>query len=216
VTVAASLAPAAGAPHVAGPSDRPDPAAVEVEASRRERHGTGGTPQATPIAPQGTVMGRGAAGPAVTEWQRLVNLWIRQEVPERGEIAVDGFYGRETAAATSDVQRGLGVAVDGIAGPDTRAALTEALAAGPDGGRSVDPGGRPLLARGQAGEAVTAWQRELNTWRRHAGSDVIAEDGVFGLVTESATRQFQAASDVLVDGIVGPDTRSALADHPRP
>jgi peptidoglycan hydrolase-like protein with peptidoglycan-binding domain len=148
----------------------------------------------------------------VADWQRVVNLWIRLEVPERDEIAVDGFYGRETARATSDVQRSLGVAVDGIAGPDTRAALVEELAAAPGAVGPVDAGAGPLLARGQAGDAVSAWQRELNAWRRDAGLEVIAEDGIYGLVTESATRQFQAASDISVDGIVGPDTRSALTE----
>jgi peptidoglycan hydrolase-like protein with peptidoglycan-binding domain len=159
------------------------------------------------------VLGPGLTGPAVATWQQLVNRWIRQEVPGRPEIAVDGRYGPETEQATSELQQHLGVAVDGIAGPETRAALDGVLRPSNPSG-DVSPTATdevPLLTVGHAGASVLDWQRQLNRWRRAHGRDVVAEDGVYGLVTASATRQFQAAVGLVVDGVVGPNTRLALA-----
>jgi peptidoglycan hydrolase-like protein with peptidoglycan-binding domain len=38
-------------------------------------------------------------------------------------------------------------------------------------------------------------------------------DGIFGRRTERATRAFQKAMDLTVDGIVGPQTRAAMEDY---
>jgi hypothetical protein len=52
----------------------------------------------------------------------------------------------------------------------------------------------PTLARGSRGDLVRAWQRELG----------VVADGAFGPNTELATKQWQAAHGVEVDGIVHP------------
>ncbi|WP_336622308.1 peptidoglycan-binding domain-containing protein [Chlorogloeopsis sp. ULAP01] len=61
-------------------------------------------------------------------------------------------------------------------------------------------GGRYFLRRGSRGPAVAAVQRALG----------IRGTGYYGPVTANAVRNFQARNGLLVDGIVGPQTRNAL------
>jgi peptidoglycan hydrolase-like protein with peptidoglycan-binding domain len=71
----------------------------------------------------------------------------------------------------------------------------------------AEPGtGNQLLRRGDSGAPVATWQ-----WRLvQALNRAIAVDEQFGPITESATRDFQRASGIAVDGIVGPNTRAAM------
>lgn len=71
----------------------------------------------------------------------------------------------------------------------------------------AEPGtGTQLLRRGDSGAAVATWQ-----WRLvQALGRPLAVDEAFGPATEQATRDFQSARGVAVDGIVGPDTRAAM------
>lgn len=64
----------------------------------------------------------------------------------------------------------------------------------------------PLLRRGSTGSAVKTWQQTLNKVGNY-GLDV---DGIFGPLTEKATKDFQRKNDIDVDGIVGPITRSKV------
>jgi len=63
----------------------------------------------------------------------------------------------------------------------------------------------PLVRRGQREHPVQTLQHLL---RQHGRN--VAVDGVFGSATDHAVRQFQQASGVAVDGVVGPDTWSKL------
>jgi peptidoglycan hydrolase-like protein with peptidoglycan-binding domain len=63
----------------------------------------------------------------------------------------------------------------------------------------------PTLRRGSSGPAVAALQRALVT----LGQD-IAVDGAFGPNTERAVRAFQRSAGITADGIVGPQTKSAI------
>ncbi len=70
-------------------------------------------------------------------------------------------------------------------------------------------GAATVLRQGDRGEAVAAWQGQLNQVR----DPDIATDGVFGPATDAATRGFQRDSGFPpadVDGVVGPQTRAAM------
>src|SRR5258705_5964553 len=66
--------------------------------------------------------------------------------------------------------------------------------------------GQPTIAPGAAGTAVRRLQRAL---RRTPNLGVII-DGIFGPATEAAVTEFQNEASLAVDGIVGPDTWTAL------
>ena len=68
----------------------------------------------------------------------------------------------------------------------------------------------PLLRMGSEEESVTRLQALLN-----AVADAgLAEDGIFGSLTEAAVKDFQASRSLFVDGIVGPQTWTALLSVP--
>jgi peptidoglycan hydrolase-like protein with peptidoglycan-binding domain len=71
---------------------------------------------------------------------------------------------------------------------------------------SVGSRGPVLLRRGDCGLAVAQWQRQLNRVHRSK----VAVDGIFGPATECATRAFQKAHGISVDGVVGTQTRLAM------
>lgn len=64
-----------------------------------------------------------------------------------------------------------------------------------------------ILRRGSKGLAVADLQESL----RHHGYQLTI-DGDFGPATELAVRTFQAASSLVPDGLVGPKTKSSLAN----
>jgi N-acetylmuramoyl-L-alanine amidase len=66
-----------------------------------------------------------------------------------------------------------------------------------------------LLRMGDRGEAVKVVQQAL----REAGFDIVV-DGIFGRNTRAAVMEFQRQSSLTVDGIVGPQTLSALGLDP--
>jgi len=68
----------------------------------------------------------------------------------------------------------------------------------------------PTIRLGSLGESVKTLQAALNMWQ---GPDRIrlAEDGFFGLRTNSRVREFQSGSQLYPDGVVGPLTWEALA-----
>ncbi|MEH7336900.1 L,D-transpeptidase family protein [Neobacillus drentensis] len=63
-----------------------------------------------------------------------------------------------------------------------------------------------ILMKGSQGPAVMELQRKLTS----LGYNTKGTDGIFGVNTENALRQFQKARSLTVDGIVGPATKKAL------
>ncbi|SDQ15577.1 peptidoglycan-binding protein [Quadrisphaera sp. DSM 44207] len=72
----------------------------------------------------------------------------------------------------------------------------------------------PLLEAGSRGPQVREWQALLN--RLVAAGQLqgpaLAEDGVFGPGTQSATKRAQARVNLVQDGVVGPRTRTAVSE----
>ena len=64
----------------------------------------------------------------------------------------------------------------------------------------MDTQGRPTLRRGARGDLVKQIQSKLE----------VDADGIFGSDTEAALRQFQRDNGLVPDGIVGPQTWTAL------
>ena len=85
-----------------------------------------------------------------------------------------------------------------------KAALAQQQAAAIDAAAPGDP--RPVLHRGEDGEAVANLQSQL----RALGFDV-SVDGNFGAATELAVKQFQLKQGLISDGIVGPKTWDGLS-----
>jgi peptidoglycan hydrolase-like protein with peptidoglycan-binding domain len=110
---------------------------------------------------------------------------------------IDGVVGPVTKRGVRLFQRRRGLLVDGIPGPQTRRAL----------GRLGRPlYGTRMLRRGMLGWDVSVLQFLLT--RRGVWPGAI--DGDFGPNTNRAVRRLQSQGGLLVDGIVGPSTRSAL------
>ncbi|MDX1691302.1 MAG: peptidoglycan-binding protein [Acidimicrobiia bacterium] len=115
---------------------------------------------------------------------------------------IDGVYGPGTIAAVRGFQRAAGLVVDGKAGRNTLARLAEAV----DEADDPLPVDRPMLRRGDRGDAVGVVQTLLN----EAGFPAGSVDGVFGWRTHAALVAFQRSNGLVGDGIAGPNTWGAL------
>ena len=70
-----------------------------------------------------------------------------------------------------------------------------------------------VLRRNSTGEDVRFLQQQMNAikfFRPSSNLPLLASDGIFGPITESAVKTFQSTERILVDGIVGNQTWSAL------
>ena len=136
----------------------------------------------------------------------LVEALQQALVDEGYELEVDGIFGDDTDAAVRDFQAESELDVDGIVGADTLAALgLDEVVASHAKRRQPDV---VYLERGSSGSSVRTLQHALVA----AGYELDV-DGVFGGDTDAAVRHFQSANDLSADGIVGPDTWSALEQY---
>lgn len=71
------------------------------------------------------------------------------------------------------------------------------------------PNQAPLLTVGSQGQAV----RDVQAFLREQGLYNNAPDGIFGSQTQAAVRQFQQSQNLLVDGIIGPQTWGAMLNN---
>ena len=133
------------------------------------------------------VYGGSSASTDSTDGVKTVQDWLGVEV--------DGIYGNQTKTAlVKDLQGylneqyGANLAVDGIFGNKTASAL-------------------PNICKGSAGDLTKVLQGFLICH----GYDTNGFDGIFGMNTEAAVRDFQKENDLYCDGIAGRATFGKLA-----
>ena len=126
-------------------------------------------------------------------------------------LDVDGRVGPKTTEAVRDFQKKHHLVVDGIHGKGTNQALDDAVnakhradKAAADKAAANKP--KPLS------EVVKDQQRRLNVWT--AATPPLAVDGIPGPRFEQATKVFQKAHGLSVDGKVGAKTWAALQKNP--
>jgi len=145
------------------------------------------------------VIREGDQGPEVTDLQqRLAALGF---AVDPGEI---GRFGHSTLEAVRSFQNRRRLRTDGLVGPDTWGQLVES---------GFLLGDRTLYLRAPPyrGDDVRALQRKLNA----LGFDAGREDGVLGVATDRAVREFQRNVGDQADGVVGLHTIETL-DRMRP
>jgi peptidoglycan hydrolase-like protein with peptidoglycan-binding domain len=125
------------------------------------------------------------------EVARLQQLLLDHGYDPKG---VDGIFGKNTDAAVRAFQKAKKLTVDGIVGPQTWTALLDNATE------------QPTLRKGSRGAAVSLLQTRLNALGYSCG----AVDGVFGDKTLAAVRAYQRDNRLEVDGIVGPQTWTAI------
>ena len=116
-----------------------------------------------------------------------------------GEI--DGINGSLTKKAIREFQKLAGLVVDGVLGPNTINALI-------NGENSyIDIGGADVeVSKTDYSEDIEDAQIKLKELNLYTG--VI--DGINGIGTKNAIREFQKLAGLVVDGVLGPITSSAL------
>lgn len=129
----------------------------------------------------------------VTLQQKLIALGYSV-----GSAGADGDFGNGTYNAVVSFQEDYGLAADGVVGPSTWNAVLGAASA-PNNG---------YLKKGSTGSAVVALQQKLISLGYSVGSS--GADGNFGTGTYNAVIAFQNDHGLTADGIVGPQTQTAL------
>ena len=115
---------------------------------------------------------------------------------------VNGVLDVNTKTAIKEFQKLSGLVVDGILGPITKAALEkgeESFIA--IGGADIDTIGQITYSRDV--EFAQKLLKDLNIYN----GDI---DGINGVATKTAIKEFQKLSGLVVDGILGPITKAAL------
>ncbi len=132
----------------------------------------------------------GFQGNDVTNAQyRLYNLGYLSQASE-----VNGTYDETTIEAVKKLQSQNGLTVDGAYGTATYNLLYS------------DDVKANVVALGEQSDLVKKYQQYLINLGYLSGE----ADGNFGQATQEAIKAFQARNDQIVDGYLGPDTRTAL------
>lgn len=123
-----------------------------------------------------------------------------------------GYFGPVTEAAVMEFQKANGLIPDGVAGAQTLLALESNLGTvTPSAVAATNEQSQPiphtrLLRKGDKSDRVLSLQQRLHT-SGYYGESIT---GYFDTATQKAVIKFQKANGLIVDGIVGPRTLSAL------
>ena len=132
----------------------------------------------------------GFQGDDITKIQyRLYNLGY---LTESGQI--NGTFDQDTETAVKKLQEVNKLTIDGTVGQTTYNLLYS------------DEVKANIIALGEQSEIVKKYQNRLIALGYLSGE----ADGNFGLGTQNAIRAFQSRNDQVVDGYLGPDTRSLM------
>ena len=115
---------------------------------------------------------------------------------------INGINNSETKNAIREFQRLSGLVVDGILGPITKAALEKGEASYIAIGEGDVDTVETIVYSAEIEDAQKKL-KELNLYTK----DI---DGINGIGTKNAIREFQRLSGLVVDGILGPITKAAL------
>ncbi len=133
-------------------------------------------------------------------WRRSARAWPTSALCDDVASGDPLEFDDELDRAVRSFQQERGITVDGIVGPHTFRRLDESRWQLGDRVLSYVPG--HLMA----GDDVTELQRRLNTLGFASGRT----DGIFGVQTDAALREFQKGVGVNADGTCGPDTFRAF------
>lgn len=147
---------------------------------------------------------RGMTGKSVYQIQWKLNH-IGYRDANGNMLDTDGIYGQHTFEAICKLQDEYGYGADGICNPNgyTWNKIDELM-----NNPKEDYKNMPLLIRGDRGEYVKKLQRLLVSFGFNVGSAGI--DGIFGVGTEMAVKNFQSVNNLSVDGKVGQKTWKQL------
>ncbi|MBD0363423.1 MAG: peptidoglycan-binding protein [Coleofasciculus sp. C3-bin4] len=129
---------------------------------------------------------------------------LQQRLQQLGyfKANITGFFGSVTKEAVIQFQQAKGLTPDGIVGTNTEAALGEQPKSSP---QPVSESSNGILQLGDRGSQVSVLQESLAAAGFSGGAS-----GIFDEATQDAVRRFQQAKGLIVDGIVGSQTRAAL------
>lgn len=142
------------------------------------------------------VVQQGARGQEVTAIQER----LQQLGYFKGNIT--GYFGSLTKEAVIQFQQAKGLTPDGIVGRTTEASLLEQPEQSP---KPVRQSSNDTWKLGDRGEHISVLQESLAAAGFSSGAN-----GIFDEPTQEAVRRFQRAKGLMVDGVVGPQTRAAL------
>ncbi|MFB4267062.1 peptidoglycan-binding protein [Nonomuraea sp. GTA35] len=126
----------------------------------------------------------------------LVKKW-QQQLRNRGwHIEVDGIYGKESRRLCANFEMEHGLTSNGDVDKATWDATWEA------GSTKPQPTPGRILKKGDTGEDVRKWQRQVN----NRGWPELKVDGDFGDQTERICKEFQEFEGLPVTGKVDEDT----------
>ena len=172
----------------------------------------GSSPASAPTPPTALIVENPYPGQPLREGSRGSDVQLWQEALG---ITADGDFGPATAAATREWQQANGLTPDGIVGEQSWDKMFSQPAppqpeSDPETGTGADPDPEVspapeatdpqaptypgfVLRLGSRGKWVGTWQSALG----------IPADGYFGPATAAATRDWQRAKGLAVDGVVG-------------